>query len=273
MSFGGSNLPRDANVSTSLATSPYDVSRGNFSGGLLNVRSRGGQQLHHPLDEPQRRRAANAVDRRGRPFPRPAVSQPFRRRTLLGADPDRQVVLLGRVSGGPAIAGSSQSAQHRCARASDRRARRAIPSRDLLSILDRSHVPATVAGIPGARLNDQASSVRHPRLHPALVDDRPGVQPDFQRLVERGRIRRASRPPSCPAHSGERSNYYGGVQAQALELLRLRRPDGDVGRREPDAFLRLAVRRSAQRVGARELDLRRRHCRACRPSRSAAIRR
>ncbi len=42
MNFGGSNLPRDANVSTSLATSPYDVSRGNFSGGLLNVRSRPG---------------------------------------------------------------------------------------------------------------------------------------------------------------------------------------------------------------------------------------
>ena len=42
MNFGGSNLPRDANVSTSLVTSPYDVSRGNFSGGLLNVRSRPG---------------------------------------------------------------------------------------------------------------------------------------------------------------------------------------------------------------------------------------
>src|SRR4029078_9159767 len=42
MACGGSNLPRDANVSTSLATSPYDVSRGNFGGGLLTVRSRGG---------------------------------------------------------------------------------------------------------------------------------------------------------------------------------------------------------------------------------------
>jgi hypothetical protein len=39
MNFGGSNLPRDANVSTSLVTAPYDVSRGNFSGGLLNVRA------------------------------------------------------------------------------------------------------------------------------------------------------------------------------------------------------------------------------------------
>ena len=39
MNFGGSQLPRDAQVSTSLALSPYDVSRGNFSGGLLNVRA------------------------------------------------------------------------------------------------------------------------------------------------------------------------------------------------------------------------------------------
>src|SRR5262249_57096011 len=39
MNFGGANLPRDANVSTSLVTAPYDVSRGNFSGGLLNVRT------------------------------------------------------------------------------------------------------------------------------------------------------------------------------------------------------------------------------------------
>ncbi len=36
------NLPRDAAVSTSLATSPYDVSRGGFSGGQFNLRSRSG---------------------------------------------------------------------------------------------------------------------------------------------------------------------------------------------------------------------------------------
>src|SRR5206468_9997387 len=42
MAFGGSNLPRDASVSTSLVTSPYDVSRGGFSGAQLNIRSRPG---------------------------------------------------------------------------------------------------------------------------------------------------------------------------------------------------------------------------------------
>ena len=39
MPFGGGAIPRDANVSTTLATSPYDVSRGNFSGGLLSIKT------------------------------------------------------------------------------------------------------------------------------------------------------------------------------------------------------------------------------------------
>ena len=45
MSFGGSNLPRDAAVSTSLVTSPYDVSRGGFSGAQLSIRARAGSNF------------------------------------------------------------------------------------------------------------------------------------------------------------------------------------------------------------------------------------
>jgi hypothetical protein len=37
--FGASNIPRDANVSTSLVTTPYDVSRGGFSGAQFNLRT------------------------------------------------------------------------------------------------------------------------------------------------------------------------------------------------------------------------------------------
>jgi hypothetical protein len=37
--FGASNVPRDANVSTSLVTTPYDVSRGGFSGAQFNLRT------------------------------------------------------------------------------------------------------------------------------------------------------------------------------------------------------------------------------------------
>ena len=37
--FGASNIPRDANVSTSVVTTPYDVSRGGFSGAQFSIRT------------------------------------------------------------------------------------------------------------------------------------------------------------------------------------------------------------------------------------------
>lgn len=45
LNFGDAALPRDANVMTSLATSSYDVSRGGFSGGQLQVRTRSGSNF------------------------------------------------------------------------------------------------------------------------------------------------------------------------------------------------------------------------------------
>src|SRR5829696_6928771 len=38
MQYGANNLPRDAVVNSSLSTSPYDGSRGGFSGGNFNIR-------------------------------------------------------------------------------------------------------------------------------------------------------------------------------------------------------------------------------------------
>lgn len=53
MQFGAGNLPRDAAISSSLTTSPYDVSRGGFSGANLNIQSGGGSNF--------RRRGMSAV--------------------------------------------------------------------------------------------------------------------------------------------------------------------------------------------------------------------
>lgn len=44
---GADGLPRDANVSSSLTTSPYDVSRGGFSGGNFNIRSGSGSNFRN----------------------------------------------------------------------------------------------------------------------------------------------------------------------------------------------------------------------------------
>lgn len=42
LNFGGNGLPRDARMSGSLSTSPYDGSRGGFAGAQFNVRTGGG---------------------------------------------------------------------------------------------------------------------------------------------------------------------------------------------------------------------------------------
>ncbi len=45
MQVGGNNLPRDAQIQSSLSTSPYDGSRGGFSGGNFNIRPGSGSNF------------------------------------------------------------------------------------------------------------------------------------------------------------------------------------------------------------------------------------
>jgi hypothetical protein len=45
MQMGSNNLPRDASINSSLSTSPYDPSRGGFSGGNFNIRSGSGSNF------------------------------------------------------------------------------------------------------------------------------------------------------------------------------------------------------------------------------------
>jgi hypothetical protein len=45
--FDDATVPRDAAVTTSLSTSPYDVSRGGFSGGQLQLRTRSGSNFYN----------------------------------------------------------------------------------------------------------------------------------------------------------------------------------------------------------------------------------
>ena len=47
LNFGDATVPRDANVRTSLSTSNYDVSRGGFSGGQLQVRTSSGSNFRN----------------------------------------------------------------------------------------------------------------------------------------------------------------------------------------------------------------------------------
>ncbi len=45
LNFGDGNVPRDAAISSSVNTSPYDVARGGFSGGQITLRTRSGSNF------------------------------------------------------------------------------------------------------------------------------------------------------------------------------------------------------------------------------------
>ncbi|MEO7458461.1 MAG: carboxypeptidase-like regulatory domain-containing protein [Gemmatimonadaceae bacterium] len=68
MAFGGTSLPRDGRASISVATSPYDPSRGGFSGGQTNVELSPGNTLFlrraHLTVDPTPLQYTDAVSRR-----------------------------------------------------------------------------------------------------------------------------------------------------------------------------------------------------------------
>jgi hypothetical protein len=197
MMFGGAGLPRDAGVFSSLITSPYDVSRGGFSGGQFQLRTRSGTNfsnrgLSFVGDNP-----LAAVDRRRGARHRPGSSAMRR-----SAAPCRDRSCTTRRSTTCRI--SSAGAATTCSRCSTRRppaCRRAgwppIRCTRLLGILGNNRVPIASTGIPGSRLTDQGSLL-------GAIDFAPPSSASGRRTISRsvrtgtGRIRRSRRsPPRC----------------------------------------------------------------------------
>ncbi len=156
MASGAADLPRDAGVSVAVATSPYDVSQGGFSGGALNVRTLSGsnyvvQSMSAIGNAPQ----LEWTDPRGR-----ALGQRYANLSLgglfsgpiaydaafynvsyqLGRRSDDLATLLNTDPLGLETEGVSQDSITR-----------------LLGILGSAGVPATVPGFPSSRLSDQGS--------------------------------------------------------------------------------------------------------------------
>jgi hypothetical protein len=212
MNFGGSNLPRDANVSTSLATSPYDVSRGNFSGGLLNVRSRPGSNYEirtssFNFDAPQMQWTDPAGRQLGQQYHNLSAgglfSGPLQTdKSFFSAayqagrrSSDLQSLLNTDALGLRAVGVSEDSVQN------------------LLSILGRDNVPPSIGGIPGARLSDNALLFGTLDWAPPSSTTGQAVNITFNGSWNRQDPSGLS-STELPSHGGERLSWYGGVQAK-----------------------------------------------------------
>ena len=155
MAFGGSSMPRDAAVSSGLNTSPYDVSRGGFSGGQFSMRSRSGTNFrirgaNLNLDAPQMQwtdRAAQALGQQYSNFSLGGLlSGPIRMDKSfysvayqLGRRTNDFQSLLNTDATGLRAAGVAADSVDR-----------------FLGLLQDASVPTSVGGIGGDRLSDQA---------------------------------------------------------------------------------------------------------------------
>jgi Carboxypeptidase regulatory-like domain len=212
MNFGGSNIPRDANVSSSLALAPYDVSRGNFSGGVLNIRT--GRASNYiirstsaNIDAP----AAQWTDRAGQ-----ALHQQYANVSLGGLfagpiQPDKSffnlAYQLGRRQSDLQSLVTTDAVGLQAAGISSDSANR------LVSILNRLHVPSTVGAVPNNRYSDQALVLGSMDFTPPRSTSGQAFNVTFSGSWNRSSAVTLS-PTELPAHSGDRSSWNAGLQGR-----------------------------------------------------------
>jgi hypothetical protein len=212
MPFGGGAIPRDANVSTSLATSPYDVSKGNFSGGLLNIRTGRASNFivrsaSANIDAPK----AQWTDAAGR-----ALHQQYANVSASGLfagpiQPDKSFFNLSyqlgrRQSDLQSLLNTDAIGLQTAGLSTDSVSR-------LLGILGRAHIPTSVSGVPSNRYTDQA-------LVLGSVDFTPPSSTTGQafNVTYNGSWNRSAAlgmtPTELPSHSGDRTSWNLGIQGR-----------------------------------------------------------
>ncbi len=156
LNFGDANVPRDAAIAISLASSPYDVSRGGFSGGQLQLRTSSGsnfrsRSLSTQLQAPQLQWANQLAQAAGNEFTNLSLggsaAGPIKPDELFyngSFQFDRRLQDLRTLLSTNAL-GFEASGMN-----ADSVAR-------FLGILQDQRLPVNVGGFPGQRYRDQAS--------------------------------------------------------------------------------------------------------------------
>ena len=213
MSFGGSSLPRDASVSSSLITSPYDVSRGGFSGAQMSLRTRSGSNfltrgMSLNVDAPQLQWTDRASQSLGQEYSNYSLGGTVSGPLKFDKAFYNVAYQLGRRSN------DLQSLLNTDARGLQAASVSADSVSRLLSILGAAKVPLSVGTPPTDRIGDSGSLF-------GSVDIAPPSSSSGQALNISFNGNWAKQSPSSifatevPAHSGDRTNWRGGVQVRS----------------------------------------------------------
>ena len=212
MQFGGSSLPRDAMVSSSVITSPYDVSRGGFSGAQMSLRSRSGSNfktrgMSLNVDAPPMQWSDRAAQALGQEYSNVSlggtVSGPLKFDKAfynvayqLGRRSNNLQTLLNTDSKGLEALGVSADSVSR-----------------LLSILGNTRIPLTTGESGDSRIGDQGSLFGNFDFAPPSSSSGQAWNVAFNGSWNRQNPAFGF-ATEVPAHSGERTSWRGGVQAR-----------------------------------------------------------
>ncbi|HVF38368.1 MAG TPA: carboxypeptidase regulatory-like domain-containing protein [Gemmatimonadaceae bacterium] len=212
MQFGGSSLPRDAAVGSSVITSPYDVSRGGFSGAQMSLRTRSGSNfvtrgMSANIDAPGLQWSDRAAQALGNEYSNLSLggllSGPikfdksfYNISYQLGRRANDLHTLLTTDADGLQAAGVSSDSVGR-----------------LLSILGQKQVPFSLADAATERLGDQGSLFGSLDFAPPSSSTGQAVNISFNGNWNRQRPA-TGLATELPGHSGDRTNWRGGLQAR-----------------------------------------------------------
>ncbi|MDP9206724.1 MAG: TonB-dependent receptor [Gemmatimonadota bacterium] len=212
MQFGGSNLPRDAAVSTSLVTTPYDVSRGGFSGAQFQIRGRPGSNyitrtMSLNLDAPQMQWTDRAARSLGQQYSNVSVGGLLSGPIKYDQSFYNFSYQVGRRSNDlRTLMNTNAIGLQTSGIAPDSVAR-------LLSILQQLGIPTATNQLPGSRLGQQGSMFGTLDIAPPNSSGGQSLN-----LVMNGNWNQqtpaSSLTTELPAHSGDRTNWNGGLQGR-----------------------------------------------------------
>lgn len=245
LGFGGATLPRDAAVGASLVTSPYDVSRGGFSGGQFQLRTRPGSNFLN-------RGASLNIDNPALQWTDPAAAatgQQFSNYSLGGllsgpisidkAFYNLSYQLGRRAQDFQTLLNTSAVGLQNAGVAPDSVAR-------FLGIVNRFRVPTSLSAIPSSRLADNAAVFGSLDFQPPSSTSGQAFNLTFNASWN------ANRPLSfgvteVPAATAERAGWRGGVQgrhsAYLNGILTETSAGYSVSRNEADPYLDLPLAR------------------------------
>lgn len=211
-SFGGADVPRDAGVSSSLSTSPYDVSRGGFSGAQFNIRSPTGNNFTTRtnslnIDAPALQWTDRAAQSLGQKFTNLSlggllsgpitIDESFYNFSYqVGRRSNDLQSLLNTSSTGLVTSGISPDSAAR-----------------LLNVLRAKGIPLSPRSVLSTRNNDNGSVLATMNIAP--LGSRTGAA---YALTFNGSANRSAPVggsiSELPGHSGERTGVNGGVQGR-----------------------------------------------------------